>query len=82
MTTTLLTSVRLFRILVYKYALKTGKGTFYNMGILVRNLTAPVDWSAADRTLRAMCKPAPESGNWSNLFVRLNFDPEAKCDCS
>ena len=53
--------------------------TWSNIGVLVRDPRATLDWSAVDKTLRKLCGPRPVSGDWADFFNTFSFDWDATC---
>ena len=54
-------------------------GTWNNIGVLVRDPRATLDWSAVDDVLTKICSPRPQDGNWTDFFHNFDFDGNATC---
>ena len=48
--------------------------TWSNIGVLVRDPGATLDWSAVDDVLTKICGPRPDDGNWAKFFNKFDFD--------
>ena len=53
--------------------------TWNNIGVLVRDPGATLDWSAVDHVLTKICGPRPDDGNWTKFFNKFDFDRNATC---
>ena len=69
----------LVRILVYNPLKRVNDQVWSNIGVLFRDPKATLDWSAADKILRKICRPRPKHGNWTKFFNMFDFDWDATC---
>ena len=58
---------RVVRILVYNPQRHVNNNTWSNIGVLVRDPGATLDWSAVDDVQTKICGPRPHDGNWKVL---------------
>ena len=65
--------------MLFRIQIRMKAYTWNNIGILVRDPGATLDWSVVDEVLTKICVPRPEDGNWANVFNKLDFDWDATC---
>ena len=70
---------RLVRIMVFIIQRSVNNHPWTNIGVLVRDSGATVDWSAVDNVLTKICGPRPDDGNWVKFFNKFDFDLDATC---
>ena len=66
-------------MLVYNPQKHMNNNTWSNIGVLVRDPGATLDWSAVDDILTKICGPGPDDGNWTKFFNKFDFDWNATC---
>ena len=70
---------RLVRILVFGIQIRAKAYTWNNIGVLVRDPGATLNWSAVDNVLTKICGPRPDDGNWAKFLNKFDFDWDATC---
>ena len=70
---------RLVRILVFEIQIRVKAYTWNNIGVLVRDPGATLDWSSVDDILTKICSPRPDDGNWAKFLNKFDFDWNATC---
>ena len=69
----------LVRILVNYIQKQVNSDPWSNIGVLVRDPGATLDWSAVDDVRTKICGPRPHDGNWANFFNTFDFDWDVTC---